>query len=149
MRQDEPVTVKDLAFRCLNFVHRGVIRLSGGRIGANAWGMPVVELTTTGRVSGQPRETLLTSPLVDGDTVMLVASFGGDDREPAWCRNIRANADIKLTMDGTTRKMHARVADPAERAELWPRIISAHPNYASYQRKTDREIPVVIATPVG
>jgi deazaflavin-dependent oxidoreductase (nitroreductase family) len=143
------VTVKDQAFRCLNLVHRGVIRLSGGRVGANAWGMPVVELTTTGRVSGQPRDTLLTSPLVDGDTVMLVASFGGDDREPAWCRNIRANADIKLTMDGTTRKMHARVADPAERAELWPRITSAHPNYASYQRKTDREIPVIIATPVG
>jgi deazaflavin-dependent oxidoreductase (nitroreductase family) len=90
---------------------------------------------------------MLTSPLILGDTVTLVASYGGDDREPAWCRNIRANGAVHLTMAGERRAMSAHVASAAERAELWPQITSAHANYAGYQRKTDREIPVVICRP--
>jgi deazaflavin-dependent oxidoreductase (nitroreductase family) len=111
--------------------------------------MPVVILTTTGRSSGQPRETVLTTPLVLGDAVTLVASFGGDDREPSWCKNLRQNPAVTLTMHGQTSEMTAHVADAAERAELWPQITGAHANYAGYQTKTSREIPVVVLEPTG
>ena len=91
---------------------------------------------------------MLTSPLVLGDKVMLVASYGGDDREPSWCQNLRRPPQVEITMEGKTRAMRAHIADAAERAELWPQITSAHANYAGYQRKTDREIPVVVLEPV-
>jgi deazaflavin-dependent oxidoreductase (nitroreductase family) len=141
------MTVKDSLFRSLTGVHRAVYSASKGKIGGRGKGMPMVILTTTGRSSGQPRETMLSTPLVEADTVILVASFGGDDREPNWCQNIRANGAIQLVLEGKKRPMVAHVADPDERARLWPKITAAHANYAGYQRKTDREIPVVVCEP--
>jgi deazaflavin-dependent oxidoreductase (nitroreductase family) len=143
------MSAKDQVSRAVTTFHRMVFTTSGGRVAGSALGMPVLVLTTTGRTSGKPRQTMLTSPLVVDDTVVLVASNGGDDREPSWCRNIRAHPEVDVTMSGRTRSMRAHVADPAERAELWPQITSAHANYAGYQRKTDREIPVVILEPAG
>jgi deazaflavin-dependent oxidoreductase (nitroreductase family) len=143
------MNAKDELSRGVTLVHRSIFTATKGRVGGRALGMPVVLLTTTGRSSGKPRPTMLTSPLVLGDRVMLVASNGGDDREPSWCRNIRKTPQVEITMEGSTRAMTAHVADEAERAELWPQITSAHANYAGYQRKTDREIPVVICEPVG
>jgi deazaflavin-dependent oxidoreductase (nitroreductase family) len=142
------MTSKDTLFRGLAVVHRTIFTASSGRVGGHASGMPVVLLTTTGRTSGQPRQTMLTSPLVIGEKVMLVASYGGDDREPSWCQNLRKTPAVSITMEGVTRAMRAHVADADERAELWPQITSAHANYAGYQRKTDREIPVVVLEPV-
>ena len=66
----------------------------------SAFGMPVVELHTVGRKSGQPRSTMLTAPVTEGDRVVLVASKGGDDRDPDWYRNLIAHPDIELTMAG-------------------------------------------------
>jgi deazaflavin-dependent oxidoreductase (nitroreductase family) len=142
------MTTKDQLFKGFTVVHRTIFTASSGRLGGKALGMPVVLLTTTGRKSGQPRQTMLTSPLVLGDNVMLVASYGGDDREPSWCQNLRETPAVEITMAGKTRAMRAHIADAAERAELWPQITSAHTNYAGYQRKTDREIPVVVLEPV-
>jgi deazaflavin-dependent oxidoreductase (nitroreductase family) len=141
------MTTKDQMFRGLTVVHRTLFTASKGRVGGHASGMPVVLLTTTGRTSGKPRQTMLTSPLVLGEKVMLVASYGGDDREPSWCQNLRKTPEVEISMEGSTRTMVAHVADAAERAELWPQITSAHANYAGYQRKTDREIPVVVLEP--
>jgi deazaflavin-dependent oxidoreductase (nitroreductase family) len=141
------MTSKDTLFRGLSVVHRTLFTVSNGRVGGHASGMPVVLLTTTGRTSGQPRQTMLTSPLVVGDNVMLVASYGGDDREPSWCQNLRKTPEVTITMEGVTRSMRAHVANADERAALWPQITSAHANYAGYQRKTDREIPVVVLEP--
>jgi deazaflavin-dependent oxidoreductase (nitroreductase family) len=143
------MTTKDTLFRGLTVVHRTIFTASHGRIGGHASGMPVVLLSTTGRTSGQPRQTMLTSPLVIGDKVMVVASYGGDDREPSWSLNLRKTPDCEITMEGVTRLMRAHIADADERAELWPQITSAHANYAGYQRKTDREIPVVVLEPVA
>jgi deazaflavin-dependent oxidoreductase (nitroreductase family) len=147
MSEDEPMTVKDQLFRAVTGLHKGLYNVSGGKIGGRGMGMPVVILTTTGRTSGQPRETMLTTPLIIGDKVTLVASFGGDDREPSWCKNIRKTPAVQLAIEGQTRQMVAHVADADERAQLWPQITSAHTNYAGYQRKTDREIPVVVLEP--
>lgn len=106
--------------------------------------MPVVELHTTGRTSGERRSAMLTAPVHDDGRYVLVASKGGDPRHPSWYLNLVADPEVELTIDGRTVPMHARTATPAERAELWPRITREYRGYAGYQRKTTREIPVVI-----
>lgn len=139
--------IKDQLAKAVNVLHRTIFSATKGRVGGRGLGMPVVMLTTTGRKSGQPRTTMLTSPLQEDGKVVLVASYGGDDRNPAWFLNLRDNPDVELTMDGSTRKMRAYVATPEERAELWPRVTKDHANYASYQRRTEREIPLVVLEP--
>jgi deazaflavin-dependent oxidoreductase (nitroreductase family) len=79
--------------------------------------------------------------------VLLVASFGGDDRHPAWYLNLRANPKVRVTMAGSTRSMVARTATEEERVELWPQITSTFAGYARYQERTDRKIPVIILEP--
>ena len=138
----------DALFKIVNAVHQPIFRLSKGRIGGRGLGMPVLVLTTTGAKSGAKRSVMLTSPLQLGDSYVLVASRGGDDRNPAWLHNLQADPAVEVELDGRTRPMRARVADAAERAELWPRIVADHSNYGSYQSKTDREIPVVVLDPV-
>jgi deazaflavin-dependent oxidoreductase (nitroreductase family) len=141
------MTAKDQLFRAVTGLHKAIYNTSGGKVGGRGMDMPVVILTTTGRTSGQPRETMLTTPLVIGDKVTLIASFGGDDREPSWCKNLRKTPEVSLKIEGQTRAMIAHVADSDERAELWPQITSAHKNYAGYQTKTTREIPLVLLQP--
>jgi deazaflavin-dependent oxidoreductase (nitroreductase family) len=139
--------LKDFLMLRINDLHRTVFRLSKGRIANRGAGMPVVMLTTTGRKSGKPRTSMLTSPVQDGDRIVLVASNGGDDRQPAWLLNLRDHPEVEVTMEGTTRPMTARIASSDEKAELWPRVVAAHKGYADYQRRTDRDIPLVILTP--
>jgi deazaflavin-dependent oxidoreductase (nitroreductase family) len=139
--------VKDLGFRMLNVIHRSILHGSGGRVGGSAFGMPAIELLTIGRVSGRTHSTMLTAPVVDGDTVILVASKGGDDRDPDWYRNIVVHPDIELTMRGSRRPMRARSASEVEKALLWPRIVAAYKPYGSYRRRTTRDIPLVICEP--
>jgi deazaflavin-dependent oxidoreductase (nitroreductase family) len=136
--------VKDLGFKLSTLAHRTVLNASGGRFLNRALGMPVVQLHTTGRKSGHPRVAMLTAPIIDEHRVVLVASKGGDDRNPAWFLNLQANPDVELTVDGTTKPMKARVASADEKAELWPQIVAKYKGYASYQSKTQRDIPVVI-----
>lgn len=139
---------KDAAARVLSGSHALILRATGGRIGGTGFGMPVLILTTTGRKSGQRRQTTLTSPVQEGERLVLVASFGGDNRHPAWFLNLRDNPDVEVTMRGRTRKMVAHVASADEKARLWPRVIEKYSGYAAYQRRTDRDIPLVILEPV-
>ena len=139
----------DFALKAMNSIHRTVQSVSGGRLGWSLAKMLVVELTTTGRKSGLPRSVMLTSPHQNGDTIVLVASRGGDDQHPAWLLNLRDNASVTVGTKNDTKQMTARIADEAERAELWPKITAVYKGYAGYQRKTDREIPVVLLEPVG
>lgn len=143
------VAFKDLCFKGFTDFHRLVFLASKGRVAGKALGMPVVMLTTKGRKSGKTRHNMLTSPLELGESFVLVASYGGDDRHPSWFFNLRANPEVEATMRGTARSMLARVATGDERADLWSRLTAAHANYAGYQTKTDREIPVVVLDPVG
>jgi deazaflavin-dependent oxidoreductase (nitroreductase family) len=136
----------DAGLKAVNQTHRAILHLSGGRVLTSPFGMPAVELHVTGRKSGQRRTTMLTAPSIDDQRVVLVASKGGDDRDPDWYRNLLANPDVELTVvkTGETRHMRARVATAAEKAEMWPTIVAAYRGYAGYQKRTQRDIPVVI-----
>ena len=110
----------------------------------------MVQLTTIGRKSGQPRTTMLASPYQEGSTVVIVASAGGNDHHPTWYLNILNNPDVTVAVGGKrAEKMKAVTATPEERARLWPLITKDHRNYAGYQRKTEREIPLILLTPSG
>jgi len=137
----------DVGFKIMNGAHRGIFAATDGRFPRSLLGMPAVELRTTGRKSGQTRTTMLTSPIHDDARVVLVASKGGDDRDPQWYRNLLANPDVEILIDGATRTMRARTASPEEKAALWPDIVAAYKYYDSYQKRTDRDIPVVICEP--
>lgn len=140
-------TVTDLGMRAMNAVHRVILAVSRGHLGWTIGRMTVVELHTVGRSTGRPRSTLLTAPISDSTRLVLVASKGGSDSHPQWYLNLRAHPDAAVTVSGRTWKVHARTATADERAELWPRIVRAYPGYGRYQRKTAREIPVVICEP--
>lgn len=139
--------IKDKLFMAGTTLHRAVFEVSKGRVFGRAGRMPVVELITTGRKSGARRKTMLTAPIVDGDTVVLVASYGGDPRHPAWYLNLRDNPEVELVRDGRTQPMLARTATEEERAELWPRVTSTYKGYGGYQEKTERTIPLVLLDP--
>jgi deazaflavin-dependent oxidoreductase (nitroreductase family) len=141
------MNAKDVAARGITGFHRRLLRLTGGRVGGSLGGMPVVVLETVGRKSGAVRQTMLTAPVVDGETVVLVASYGGDDRHPAWYLNLTANPDVHVSLHGTRRAMRARTATAEEKAAYWPRIVKSYKGYAGYQKRTDRDIPVVLLTP--
>lgn len=118
-----------------------------GREGNLMRGMPVVLVTHKGRNTGAIRKTPLMR-VTDGDTYLLVASIGGAPKHPVWYYNLVTDPDITVR-DGTkVQQMRARlVTDPAERARLWPIAVAAFPNYAEYQTKTTRVIPVFVAEP--
>lgn len=138
----------DLAFKAMNALHRSVLKITGGRTGWTASNMPVLELTTTGRKTGRPRSVMLTSPVQQGSTLVVVASRGGDDQPPAWFLNLQHNPEVGVALQGRpTQPMRARVADPDERTRLWPQVIADHQNYADYQARTTREIALVLLEP--
>jgi deazaflavin-dependent oxidoreductase (nitroreductase family) len=139
---------KDLFSKVVFGLHRELYRRTGGRFIGKAFGMPVIILRTTGRKSGKVRETMLTSPIQEGDSVVVVASYGGDNRHPAWFLNLRDNPDVEITMGGRTRRMRARIASADEKARMWPQVTRSYLGYAAYQRFSDRDIPVVLLEPI-
>jgi deazaflavin-dependent oxidoreductase (nitroreductase family) len=141
------MTPKDAFYKVGTGIHRVVFNVSKGRFFGKAFGMPFIELVTIGRRSGKERSTMLTVPIVDGERLVLVASFGGDDRHPEWYLNLQANPEVRATMAGSTRTMIARTATEEERVELWPQITSVFEGYARYQKRTERPIPVIILEP--
>jgi F420H(2)-dependent quinone reductase len=121
-------------------------RLSGGRIGGTMAGAPVCVLHHRGAKTGAARETPLLY-LADGEDIVLVASMGGSPKHPSWFHNLKAHPDVEIE-DGKGRRSYtARVASPAERERLWPRLVEMYASYADYQARTDRSIPVVICAP--
>jgi deazaflavin-dependent oxidoreductase (nitroreductase family) len=137
----------DVGFKAMNAGHRIILRATGGQLLHTAFGMPVLELRTIGRKSGQVRTTFLTTPVHDERRVVLVASKGGDDRDPQWYGNLRANPAVEIVRDGQSQPFLARTATPEERAELWPRIVAVYRGYDGYQGRAGRQIPVIICEP--
>ena len=124
--------------------HTAIFRLTGGRIGGRMVGGPILLLHHVGAKSGKKR----ISPLLylpDGERVVIVASKGGYTKHPGWFHNLKANPDtvVELPREGQVA-VRARQASPAEREELWPRVVDLYKGYATYQRSTSREIPLVI-----
>ncbi|MGW9435558.1 nitroreductase family deazaflavin-dependent oxidoreductase [Streptomyces sp. NPDC055607] len=121
---------------------------SGGTKGTTMRGMPVVLVTNRGAKSGKLRKTPLMRVEHDG-AYALVASNGGAVKHPVWYHNLVASPEVELR-DGTeVWDMRARVVTGEERREWWERAVSAFPDYADYQRKTDREIPVFVVERAG
>ncbi|WP_018179683.1 nitroreductase family deazaflavin-dependent oxidoreductase [Jongsikchunia kroppenstedtii] len=119
---------------------------SGGKEGTSMRGMPVVLLTTVGAKSGKLRRTPLMRVEHDG-TYAVVASLGGAPKNPVWYYNVVANPDVEL-QDGTeTFDLRAREVSGDEKAIWWERAVAAYPDYADYQAKTDRQIPVFVLEP--
>ena len=135
--------------RFVTRLHEAIFRASGGRVLGRAGGMPVVMLTTTGRKSGRKHTSMLTSPVKHHDGIVLVASYGGSDRHPAWFLNLQANPVVDVVTSEHRGPMRARVASPDEKAELWPRVTATYGDYAVYQTRTQRDIPLVVLEPVA
>jgi F420H(2)-dependent quinone reductase len=132
--------------RAATGLHARVYRLTGGRIGGRLGSAQAVLLTTTGRKSGALRTTPLTA-VPDGDRIILIASNGGAPRHPDWYLNLVAAPDIVIQRRAEILHLRARTAGPDERETLWSRAVAVHGGYADYQRRADREIPVVICEP--
>jgi F420H(2)-dependent quinone reductase len=119
---------------------------TGGAEGGDMRGMPVIILTYLGAKSGKVRKTPLMRVEHDGQYA-AVASLGGAPDHPVWYHNLLANPRVEL-QDGAVRKDYlARETDGAERDLWWDRAIAAYPDYAAYQKRTDRIIPVFVLTP--
>jgi deazaflavin-dependent oxidoreductase (nitroreductase family) len=135
----------DRMLKTMNGIHRVILGVTRGKAGWTAGKMPVLELTTIGRKSGEPRSCLLTSPLQENGEIVIVASRGGDDHHPAWYLNLLETPQVQVSFKGAPHKiMTARTANSEERARMWPIVAGAYKGYAGYQEKTSREIPLVI-----
>ncbi|HEV2944636.1 MAG TPA: nitroreductase family deazaflavin-dependent oxidoreductase [Solirubrobacteraceae bacterium] len=127
--------------------HTTLYRATNGLIGHRTPGLPpALLLDHVGAKSGTHR----TSPLVygrDGANFVLVASKGGYPKNPAWFHNLLAHPDTAVQVGSRRLDVHARVATGEERARLWALMLSVYGGYADYQRRTEREIPLVILEP--
>jgi deazaflavin-dependent oxidoreductase (nitroreductase family) len=118
-------------------------RETDGAEGHDWQGASCLILTTKGRRSGEPRD----APLIygtDGEDLLVVASKGGAPEPPAWYLNLEAEPDVEAQVLADRFRARARTATPEERPRLWAKMAEIWPQYESYQRKTEREIPVVV-----
>ena len=137
-----PLIVR-LATRYGGALHRVLYRVSGGRIGARVWGLPIVLLTTTGRETGRARTVPLCS-LRDDERFVVIASYGGLDRSPSWWLNLQREPRATVQLGADTHDVVAHEATGDERARLWGDVTARAPGYLDYQRRTTRQIPVVL-----
>jgi deazaflavin-dependent oxidoreductase (nitroreductase family) len=121
---------------------------SGGTDGTTMRGMPVIILTSRGAKTGRVRKTPLMR-VEHAGAYAVVASKGGAPEHPVWYYNLVADPHVEL-QDGPVRQdMVAREVTGDEKALWWARAVAAYPDYADYQTKTDREIPVFVVEPMG
>jgi len=121
-------------------------RASDGEEGHDWQGTQTLLLTTTGRKSGEKH----TTPLIygtHGDDYLVVGSKGGAPKPPAWYLNLSENPEVEVQVKGDRFKARARTATPEEKPELWRTMTAEWPAYDDYQKRTGREIPVVVLTP--
>ena len=130
-------------------LHVAAYRATGGVLGRRIPGLPpMLLLDHVGAKSGTNRTSAL-AYLEDGDDVVLVASKGGWAKHPAWYHNLRANPDTTVQVGSRKMPVTAKVATPEQRKRLWPKVVDLYSGYEGYQKKTDREIPVILLTPVA
>lgn len=139
--------MKDSAVKRWSRVHRILFRSTNGVVGKRLVDNDMLLLTTAGRSSGKPH----TVPLLflrDGNRLVVIASYGGRDYYPDWYLNLESEPIVGAQVPGGPRvEMTSRTANQAEREEWWPRAVDAYDGYATYQSRTDRQIPVVFLEP--
>jgi deazaflavin-dependent oxidoreductase (nitroreductase family) len=131
-------------------LHAAAVRASGGRLRRSrllAGGQPVLSLTTTGRRSGQQRETIV-AYLRDGGDYAVFAMNLGSERDPAWCLNLDAHPGAAVHVDGEGFRVSARRASGAEAERLWSAYVSRLPASEHFRTIAGREIPIFVLTPV-
>jgi len=123
-------------------MHKLVWRLSGGRLGRRVVGMPVLELVTTGRKSGQPRQILITYVDSDGSPA-IIGTNAGRDTDPAWVKNLRANPAARARWDGKWREVTGIELSGAEHAAAWKTGVAANSGYEEYRQDLTRPVPII------
>jgi deazaflavin-dependent oxidoreductase (nitroreductase family) len=138
-----------LLARTLHYIDRPLLKLSRGKtcVASLVAGLPMVMLTTTGAQTGQPRTTPLVG-LIDGERVVVIASYYGSAHHPAWYYNLRAQPAASVTLQGYTQTYLARAAHDDEYARYWQLAVETYAGYAAYkQRAGQRHIPIIVLTP--
>ncbi|HEU4915524.1 MAG TPA: nitroreductase family deazaflavin-dependent oxidoreductase [Acidimicrobiia bacterium] len=138
--------MRDSSVKRWSAVHRSLYRLTGGRIGRRLVGNNMLLLTTRGRKTGAPH----TVPLLylrDEETMAVIASYGGRDHHPEWYLNLLDDPSVAAQTGDRTVRLTARTASGVERATWWPRAVATYQDYAVYQSRTRREIPIVLLEP--
>jgi deazaflavin-dependent oxidoreductase (nitroreductase family) len=128
--------------------HVRAYRLSGGRIAGSYRGSPVLLLDHIGRRTGRKH----TSPLIyarDGDAFVIVASKGGSHKDPLWWLNLKERPRTTVQVGSEKREVIARQAPPEEKKRLWPVVVGVYAPYDSYQRRSSRDIPVIMLERAG
>lgn len=128
-------------------IHRWVYSVSGGRLGSRVLGRRALLLTTIGRKSGQPRSIALYYRPYEGGFV-VVGSNAGDDRHSLWYLNLEAHPEAEVLAGWRRYRVVSRVAAGEERQRLWDQVVAEDSDYAEYQARTDRQIPIVILDPL-
>jgi len=137
--------MKRLFMKVAGGTHTALYRVTRGKVGGTMLKVPILLLITRGRKSGKQR----TTPLMfsrDGDNLVLIASVGGAPRNPAWYWNLQGG-EAEVQVGSERRRVRARDAEGDERERLWAQMVALYPNYAEYQKKTTRQIPVVVLEP--
>jgi F420H(2)-dependent quinone reductase len=134
--------LKPRTIRLIGRLHAWLWKLTGGKLG-NAFGRaPFMLLTTRGRKTGRERTTPVLY-LQYGTDLIVVASFGGNDTHPAWYLNLERCPEAEVIINGERRRLVADRVAPEEKGLIWQRLIKIYPNFAVYQQRTRREIPLM------
>lgn len=134
--------MRDATARRLSRLHRVVYRLTRGLVGRRLVSNDMLLLTTRGARTGR-EHTVPLLYLPDGDTLVVIASWGGRPSHPQWYRNLQAHPDAQVQVRGRRWPVRARTGTPEERKIWWPRVLAAYHKYRVYESNTDRVIPVV------
>ena len=134
-------------FKFAVYIHTTVFRLTGGRVGFSIGGMRMLILTTTGRRSGKAHKVPL-GYIMDGDSYVVIASYGGSNRNPDWYLNIESDPSVFVQVRGRRISVTAQMADAVARDRLWTQLVAKAPVYQKYQDRTTRQIPMVRLTPL-
>jgi len=142
------VVIIKILFRSIFLMVVFLYQRTAGKVGGSMQGLRVLLLTTTGRKTGKKRITPLGYFEHDGGYA-IIASNAGFDTHPAWFHNLRSNPQVTLQIQDRQLAAIAEPAGPELRKQLWAKLVELAPGYRAYQKRTTREIPIVVLRPVS
>lgn len=142
----KPGTLAWKAENAVTALHVKIFTMTGGRVLGRFDGAPLLVLHHRGARTGAPRATPMIH-LPDGDRLVIVASMGGNPRNPAWFHNLKAHPDVVVQTAGGRRAVRARLASDEEAAAYWPRLLELWPAWETYMTRTTRTFPVFVLEP--